>query len=66
MNNNIASQSFNVDDIRRIRVEDDLRYSKMSAEEISHDIHELAQEGYKIVERIRKEKSARQYDEVAK
>ncbi len=60
MNEQKMSQSFNVDEIRRIRVEDNLRYSKMTPEEISHNIHERAQEGYKIMERIRKEKSARQ------
>ena len=59
MNEPYISQSFNVDDIRRIRKEDDLRYHGMTPEEISHDIHERAKEGHAIIERIKREKSAR-------
>jgi hypothetical protein len=54
------SQSFSVDDIRHVRIEDDQRYRSMTPEEISRDIHERAVEGHRIMERIRREKKARQ------
>jgi hypothetical protein len=60
MNEQKSSQSFNVDDIRRIRIEDEQRYHGMTPEEISRDIHERAQEGHRIMERVRRENKARQ------
>ena len=58
MNKKNENQSFNVDDIRRIRNEDDLRYRGMTSEEISIDIHERALEGNLIIEKIRRDKQA--------
>ena len=52
------NQSFSVDDIRRIREEDSVRYEHMTYEEKSHDIHGRAEEVRAIKERIRKEKAA--------
>ncbi len=60
MNEQNISQSFNVDDIRRIRAEDEQRYRDMTPEEISQDIHERAQEGHRIMTRIQQEKKTRQ------
>jgi hypothetical protein len=62
MSDSNANQSFNVDDIRRIRNEDAERYQRlnMTPEEISRDIHERAQIGYQIIEGIRLEKAQRQ------
>ena len=56
MNNRMASQSFNVDDIRRIREKSDIRYRSMTSEEISKDIRKRAQIGYSILEKLRCEK----------
>jgi len=56
MSDTANSQSFNVDDIRRVREEDELRYRGMTPEEISHDIHERAQEGWNIIRKIQLEK----------
>ena len=56
MNNQTVIQSFNVDDIRRIREKADIHYQGMSPEEISKDIHKHAQIGYKILEKLRHEK----------
>ena len=60
MNSPAARQSFNVDDIRRVRDEADIRYRGMSYDEITHDINGLAEVGYAIIERIRREKAAGQ------
>ena len=59
MNNQMVSQSFNVDDIRRIRDEAEVRYCGMKYEEIMHDIHERAKVGYQIIERLRSEKQGK-------
>ncbi len=59
MNERSTGLSFNVDDIRRIRVEDDRRYSGLTPEEISRDIHERAKEAHRIMENNRKNKNAR-------
>ena len=53
-------QSFSVEDIRRIREEDSIRYENMSYQEVTKDIHERAKEVREIKERIRKEKAAQQ------
>jgi len=53
----VVSQSFNVDDIRRIRDEADIRYRGMSYDEITHGINERAKAGYEIIEKIRREKA---------
>lgn len=58
--NEIANQSFNVDDIRRIRVEADKRYHGMTPEEISKEISKGAQVGYRILEDLKKAKEKRQ------
>ena len=60
MDNSRESQSFNVDDIRRVREEADKRYQGMTPEEISRDIHERAQVGYRIIERLRQQKAVQQ------
>ena len=60
MNEQNASQSFNVDDIRRYREEADIRYRGMTPEEISKESSRVAQRGYKILEQLRQEKKARQ------
>ena len=60
MNSPAVSQSFNVDDIRRIRDEADIRYRGMSYDEITRDINERAKVGYEIIEKIRREKAVRQ------
>ncbi len=51
-----ANQSFNVDDIRRVREETDKRYQGMTQSEIAHAIHEGAQVCHRILERLREEK----------
>ena len=62
MSSPAASQSFNVEDIRRVRDEADIRYRGMSHEEITRDIKEQAKVGYQIIENIRQEKAKRQGD----
>jgi hypothetical protein len=56
---NPVSQRFGVEEIRRIREEDDIRYQGMTPEEISKDIHERAKVGYAIIEEIRRDKAER-------
>ena len=57
MSESSVSQSFNVNDIRRIRIEDDLRYRDMTPEEVSRDIHERAKVGHQIIDEIRRKKA---------
>ena len=57
---NPASQRFGVEEIRRIREEDDIRYQGMTPEEISKDISERAKEAHRRMDEIRQEKAARQ------
>ena len=56
------NQSFGVEDIRRVRDEDAARYQEnnMTIEEITRDIHERAQDFYKMMDKVRQEKAARQ------
>ena len=51
-----TNQSFNVDDIRRIREQAHLEYQSMTLEEISQEIKKNAAEGYKILEQVKKNK----------
>ena len=51
--NKTINQSFNVDDIRRIRDAADERYSNMTWDEIVKDIHEGAKEGFRILEDLK-------------
>ena len=51
------NQSFNVDDIRRIRNEADKRYQGMSYEEISKDIRKGAEEAHRIMAEIKRQKN---------
>jgi len=53
------NQSFGVDDIRRIREENEKRYreQEMTTKEILQDIHERAQEGWKLLEQFKRERS---------
>ena len=59
MTNRTESQSFNVDDIRRVREKADIRYKNMSSEEISKDIYIRAQTGYRILENLKREAEER-------
>ena len=56
-NNWVSRQSFNVDDIRRVRDEADILYRNMTYEKITQDIHERAKAVLQIIERIRGEKT---------
>ena len=58
--NNPVNQRFGVEEIRRIREEDDVRYQGMTPEQISKDIGERAKEAHRWMDRIRREKAARQ------
>ena len=60
MNDSISNQSFNVDDIRRVRNEASIRYEGKTYEEISNEISRGAQVGYQILDRIRRENAERQ------
>jgi hypothetical protein len=53
-----VSQRFGVEEIRRIREEDDMRYQGMTPEEISKDISERAKEARDRIDEIRREKTA--------
>ena len=59
-------QSFGVEDIRRIRNEDSVRYEGMTYEEVTKNIHDRAKEGYAIIEKIRREKSKKTFRDIAK
>jgi len=56
---NLKSQRFGVEEIRRIREEDDLRYQSMSPEEISRDIGERAKEARELMEKTMRERASR-------
>ena len=56
----MSNQSFGVDEIRRIRDDNNIRYQGMTTEEILKDIAEGAKEGYAILERLKREKAKRQ------
>ena len=49
-----TNQSFSVEDIRKIRNEDDKRRRDMNAKELAEDIRKSASEGRKIMEQLRK------------
>ena len=53
MNSAYINQSFSVEDIRRIRKEDDIRRRDMNARELSEDIRNSAEEGRRIMDRLR-------------
>jgi hypothetical protein len=57
MNEQSASPSFNVDDIRRVRDEASKRYAHMSREEIWADIRKGSETFRRIRDRIRREKN---------
>ena len=57
--NSPVSQRFGVEEIRRIREEDDIRYQGMTPEEISKDISERANEFHKRRDEIRHGKAER-------
>ena len=54
MDNTNTSQSFSVEDIRKIRNDDDKRRRNMNAKELSEDIRKSASEGQRIMEQLRK------------
>ena len=55
-----SDQRFGVEEIRRVRDDDDARYQGLTHEEITKDIHERANEAKKIMDRIRREQGTRQ------
>jgi len=57
MSNPTINQSFNVDDIRRIRNEADQRRQHMTWDEITKDIHESAAEGHRILAELRRKRT---------
>ena len=54
MSSTSTNQSFSVEDIRKIRNEDNKRRRNMDAKELSEDIRKSASEGQKIMEQLRK------------
>jgi transposase len=56
MSEPLVNQSFNVDDIRRVRNEASLRYEGMTYEEITKEIRKGAQVGYEILEQLKRQK----------
>jgi hypothetical protein len=57
MSNPQSGQSFSVDDIRRIRDEDDRRRRDMTAKELAADVREAAAEGHRIMAAIKEQKA---------
>ena len=56
MNSPQIGQSFSVDDIRRIRDEDDRRRRNMNAKELATDVREAATEGHRIMAALKDRK----------
>jgi len=50
-------QGFSIEDIRRIRIEDDIRRRGMDARELSDDIRKSAEEGHRILTQLRQTQS---------
>jgi|GEM_PF-2311912 len=57
MDSTYRNQSFSVEDIRRIRSEDDQRRRNMNARELSEDIRKSAEEGHRIMAQLRQEQN---------
>ena len=57
---NSVNQRFGVEEIRRIREEDDVRYQCMTPEEISKDLAQRANEARKLMDKIRRDRETRQ------
>lgn len=57
MDSTNTRQGFSVEDIRRIRNEDDIRRRGMNARELSEDIRKSAEEGYRILAQLRQNQS---------